>query len=1422
MQTDDQYFAELATAGVTVFASSGDDGSTPGPNGTGDDSGPLQPESPASDPNVTAVGGTTLILNGNNTEASEVVWNGGSHGGASGGGISGYWDRPSWQTGTGVQSGAKRQVPDVACSADPNYGAAVIQGGVRQTVGGTSWSSPTWAGFSALINQARANSGQQSLGLLGPHIYPLLNSPDYSAIYLANFRDITSGNNATTFSNGKYAATAGYDLCTGMGVPLVQPLTQLLVGSSPLVGIQMPSPVQEIAPGQNAAFTVAVGGSSATYQWQRMPVGSSTWSSLSDDDTYSGSTAATLNIANATTVMSGDQFQCLITLGSSTETTTPPCVLVVDTPLVISTLAGKLGTTGTKNGSGTAAEFDYPSSVAVDTSGNIYVADYGNNQIREVTSQGVVSTPYGNLNGAAGSSNGTGNSAQFDTPNAIAADSSNNLYVADSGNNIIRKIVGNSVSTLAGTSNQFNNPEGIAVDGSGNVYVADTGNNTIRKITSDGTVSILAGQTGVAGDTDGAATTQALFNGPTGVAVDGLGNVYVADFNNSVIRKISSGMVTTVAGQAGQAGYLDGLGTNALFNAPVGLAVDSSNNVYIADSLVPYTGVSTGNNLVRKLTPAGVVSTLAGQPGVTGSANGTGTRAQFYSLQGVAIGSSGSIYLADTYNQTIRAGSVLGAPVIGNATITLEGLSVTYDGTAKSATATTNPPGLGVSITYNGSATPPTNAGSYTVVATINAANYQGSVTGTMVIGKATATVTLGNLAAIYNGMPQSATATTNPSGLNVTFIYNSTVTTPTHAGSYTVIGTVSDPNYQGSARGTFVIAAAPATVTLGSLAASYDGKAQPVTATTNPVGLPVTFTYNGKATVPTAVGSYTVVGTVNSADYIGSATNTLVISKGAATVVFGNLAFSYTGKAHSATATTTPAKLAVTFTYGDDNSPTAPTLVGSYAVVGTISNPNYTGTATSVLSIAAVAPVATTAAATLVTATSAKLNGTVNPEGAATTVYFQYGTTNGYGSTTGSQSVAAGTAVVPFSASISLPPLTVSTIYHYRAVAVNASNGALMGVGADKTFTTPGLPIFGPDLGAYLGASGAEVSMSVIPNGIATSVSFQYSTSSDFSSYLQTATQTVGSGKTPVTVYALFPDLSPDTLYYYRMVTTSAAGSSMSDVQSFTTLGFDTTLVASKGDFAVGSSGPTLASFGNPAINTNDDVAFAATLTLATGSVTTANDAGIWTEDHSTGARTLIAQTGSGAAPGTTANFLTLGDPVYNNNGAVAFRATLKVAAGQATSTTATGVWEGDSAGDLALVARQGSPAPGTGGTFNTFTALGLSDTGTVFVLATLNNSTAAGITTANNTGIWEGNATDGLTLLLRLGDTISGTAPGATITKLTFLPVETYVSGQTRSFNSSSGDFVCGATFSDKSSGIIKVIGGMPQLAILSGFGK
>jgi len=324
---------------------------------------------------------------------------------------------------------------------------------------------------------------------------------------------------------------------------------------------------------------------------------------------------------------------------------------------VVTTFAGKPEVLGSADGAGTAARFQDPSGVATDGAGNLYVADSGNNTIRKITPNGVVSTFAGTA-GMTGSADGIGAAARFADPSGVATDSAGNIYVADSGNSTIRKITAAGVvSTLAGTAGvvgsadgigaaaSFNNPVGVAADGAGNLYVTDILNFTIRKITPPGVVTTLAGTPGVKGSTDGAGLA-ASFDTPHGIAADSAGNIYVSDSDADTIRELTpAGVVTTLAGTAGAAGSADGTGAAARFSGPSGVASDMAGNLYVADSL---------NNLMRKITPTAIVTTLAGQAGVNGSADGTGIAAQFYYPAGIATDSIGNVYVADTINDTIR------------------------------------------------------------------------------------------------------------------------------------------------------------------------------------------------------------------------------------------------------------------------------------------------------------------------------------------------------------------------------------------------------------------------------------------------------------------------------------------------------------------------------------------------------------------------------------------------------------------------------------------------------------------------------------------------------------------------------------------------------------------------------------------------
>ena len=491
--------------------------------------------------------------------------------------------------------------------------------------------------------------------------------------------------------------------------------------------------------GQNSIFSVTAGGIPApTYQWQRRASGSSTWTNLSDTATYSGTATATLTVNSVTAAMNGDSFECVITNASGSVTTTP-AALIVSTPLIVSTLAGQAGSSGTADGAGSAARFHDPADVAVDNAGNIYGADTDNHTVRKITPAGMVSTLAGQA-GTPGSADGAGSAASFRFPSGITVDGAGNVYVADTDNETIRKITPTGVvTTLAGqpgvagsadgpgSTASFNGPSGVVVDAAGNLYVGDTLNHTIRKITAAGVVSTVAGAAGISGSADGLGSA-ARFHGPQGLALDSAGNLYVADTNNDTIRKVvtATGAVTTAAGQAGVAGSTDGAPGQTRFSFPSGIAVDSNGNLYVAD---------TDNHALREVSPSGAVSTIAGTAGTSGAADGLGAAARFNFPSGIAVDGAGDVYVADTDNHVIRLGVFPAAPLI---TTQPQSQMVTAGSNVQFSVAASGRPAPTYQWYFNGTAlngatssslslanVQSANAGNYTATAT----NSSGSVT---------------------------------------------------------------------------------------------------------------------------------------------------------------------------------------------------------------------------------------------------------------------------------------------------------------------------------------------------------------------------------------------------------------------------------------------------------------------------------------------------------------------------------------------------------------------------------------------------------------------------------------------------------------------------------------------------------------------
>lgn len=334
--------------------------------------------------------------------------------------------------------------------------------------------------------------------------------------------------------------------------------------------------------------------------------------------------------------------------------------------LTVTTYAGPNGGAGAVDGPPSVARFNNPWAVAVDAAGNVYVADTGSNAIRRISPAGVTTTLAGIAGrpaGNQGSADGTGGAALLNGPGGVAIDAAGNVYFSDMYNQEIRKVSpAGVVTTIAGkpgpfgfldgvgTAAKFTNPAGLAVDAAGNLYVADEGNHAIRKITPDGMVTTLAGN-GAPGSTDGTGAA-ASFNRPNAVAVDAAGNVYVADTSNYCIRAITpGGVVTTLAGNPHSSGVRDGTGSAANFNAPFGIAIDKSGNIYVAEHDADQYNT---NNRIRKVTLGGVVTTFAAESLTTGNVNGQGKAARFYKPTGVAVDKAGNIYVADSGNHAIR------------------------------------------------------------------------------------------------------------------------------------------------------------------------------------------------------------------------------------------------------------------------------------------------------------------------------------------------------------------------------------------------------------------------------------------------------------------------------------------------------------------------------------------------------------------------------------------------------------------------------------------------------------------------------------------------------------------------------------------------------------------------------------------------
>ena len=497
-----------------------------------------------------------------------------------------------------------------------NVGATSEAG--EQTVAGYGGGQSVWWTWTAPAN------GPVRVNTLGSSFDTVL--AVYTGDSVGSLTQVASDTGSTSYVTFSGVAGTTYQIAVdgyrGRSGSIVLNLQQAVL-LPPQITVHPQS--QNLIAGDNVTFTVTASGAPPlTYQWRKGGLA------------LPGATNTQYTIVDVQTNDS-DNYSVVVTnsLGSVTSsnailTVTPNGIGTGSGVFTFITFAGLAGSAGLVEGPGSEARFSHPSGIAIDAFGNVLVADSGNNMISYIGPGRMVNAIWGYAS----------------NPSGVAVDTNQNIYVSDTGYHRISQFrVGGSDSVLSWSLFQ---PTELTLAKSGSLYVADL--NRIVKFTPNGgnwIPTTLAGNLS-SGYSDGPATN-ALFSGPSGLAVDDKGVVYVADTGNHVIRKIlPDGTVTTLAGQFPYTGWVDGIGGQARFDSPYGLAIDPKGNLVVTDAAM---------HTIRQVTPSGVVSTLAGQPGLYGSTDGAGSSALFFGPKGVAVDSLGNIYVTDQGNSTIRKGS---------------------------------------------------------------------------------------------------------------------------------------------------------------------------------------------------------------------------------------------------------------------------------------------------------------------------------------------------------------------------------------------------------------------------------------------------------------------------------------------------------------------------------------------------------------------------------------------------------------------------------------------------------------------------------------------------------------------------------------------------------------------------------------------